>query len=774
MANTIKLKNSGTSTNVPSSLEYGELAINYADGKIFYKDSTNAIVHVKDVAISDAAPSSPVEGDMWFESDTADFHIYYDGAWIDVGGSSVANISIGSSPPTSTPVNGDLWFDSDTAKTYIYYNDGTSSQWIEVGAVSAAASGTDGAIQFASGGTFSSDASNLVWDDTNNYLGIGTTSPAERLHVIGDIRIGKDDDSYLIFEDTVTPSESFIKHDSVDGSLVLAADQGNDLADSGISMRVDSVTRMRLDSSGNLGIGTTSPDTKLHVQIGSSAAPASVPTSHMIIADSGEATDSGMAVYSSTTGNGYFRFGDSDNAARGGFRYEHSADKMYFRTGGSDRGAIDSSGNVGIGTTTPGELLDINAGTSGSVELSTTGGRTIQLTANDSEPFLSVGSTSSHSAAIMTNGVRRLTVNSSGDVGIGDTSPSYKLDVNGTGRFTGDVITDDLTVNCSSTELKVQGSIAGVQFIDRVGTGRFVVYNSGNILRFWNGADRMTMDASGNLSAAQLRLTATGDASLSSTAHAFQVGSTSSTNLIIDGNEIQARSNGAGGYLYLNADGGNVVIANNSTGRLGIGTSTPGDKLEIYAGYIHLDSTYGIKWSNGDSLIYNDGSNEYQFTGDGATDIVCDGEVRGSSKLFRIRHPLPELNETTDLAHMSVEAPSADLLYRGSVTLVNGHAAVDIDEAAGMTSGTFVVLTRNVQCYTSNETGWTAIRGSVTGSTLLIEAQDETCTDTIAWMVVAQRKDTAIISSSSTDDDGYVVVEPPRQIWSRDLEPEGN
>lgn len=44
MANTIKIKNSGISSNVPSSLEFGELAINYADGKIFYKDSANTIV----------------------------------------------------------------------------------------------------------------------------------------------------------------------------------------------------------------------------------------------------------------------------------------------------------------------------------------------------------------------------------------------------------------------------------------------------------------------------------------------------------------------------------------------------------------------------------------------------------------------------------------------------------------------------------------------------------------------------------------------------------
>lgn len=44
MANTIKIKNSGVSTNAPSagSLEYGELALNYADGRLFFKkDSSN-------------------------------------------------------------------------------------------------------------------------------------------------------------------------------------------------------------------------------------------------------------------------------------------------------------------------------------------------------------------------------------------------------------------------------------------------------------------------------------------------------------------------------------------------------------------------------------------------------------------------------------------------------------------------------------------------------------------------------------------------------------
>ena len=44
MAQTIKLKNSGSSGNTPSSLVHGELALNYADGKIFYKNSSNSIV----------------------------------------------------------------------------------------------------------------------------------------------------------------------------------------------------------------------------------------------------------------------------------------------------------------------------------------------------------------------------------------------------------------------------------------------------------------------------------------------------------------------------------------------------------------------------------------------------------------------------------------------------------------------------------------------------------------------------------------------------------
>lgn len=57
MANTIKLKNSGTVANVPASLEFGELAINYADGILYYKNLSNTVVSL---STASGSPSQAV------------------------------------------------------------------------------------------------------------------------------------------------------------------------------------------------------------------------------------------------------------------------------------------------------------------------------------------------------------------------------------------------------------------------------------------------------------------------------------------------------------------------------------------------------------------------------------------------------------------------------------------------------------------------------------------------------------------------------------------
>ena len=64
MANVIKLKNSGTANTAPASLEYGEIAINYADGVLFYKNASNTIISFDIVAAINAGNASSDVADL--------------------------------------------------------------------------------------------------------------------------------------------------------------------------------------------------------------------------------------------------------------------------------------------------------------------------------------------------------------------------------------------------------------------------------------------------------------------------------------------------------------------------------------------------------------------------------------------------------------------------------------------------------------------------------------------------------------------------------------
>ena len=120
-----------------------------------------------------------------------------------------------------------------------------------------------------------------------------------------------------------------------------------------------------VDSTNNrVGVNTNSPKAMLHVQKGSvSAAPATISDTYMIVADTNLTTGSaGMAIFSRTNGDGYFSFGDTDNQSQGGFQYSHAIDKLFFRVNNYNYGAIDSSGNWGIGTINPADRLHVAGG----------------------------------------------------------------------------------------------------------------------------------------------------------------------------------------------------------------------------------------------------------------------------------------------------------------------------------------------------------------------------------------------------------------------------
>jgi hypothetical protein len=165
---------------------------------------------------------------------------------------------------------------------------------------------------------------------------------------------------------------------------------------------------------------------------------------------------------------------------------------------------------------------------------------------------------------------------------------------------------------------------------------------------------------------------------------------------------------------------------------------------------------FGITWVNDDTSA----GQGMVFKTDGS--LTIGGAFTASSKSFKIDHPLATKKDTHHLLHMSVESPQADLIYRGKVSLVDGVAQVNIDTAAGMTEGTFVALCTDVQCFTSNESDWDAVKGSVAGNILTINCQNSSSTATISWMVVGERQDQQILDTNLTDENGKVIVEPAK------------
>ena len=140
-------------------------------------------------------------------------------------------------------------------------------------------------------------------------------------------------------------------------------------------------------------------------------------------------------------------------------------------------------------------------------------------------------------------------------------------------------------------------------------------------------------------------------------------------------------------------------------------------------------------------------------------DVTVGGALAKGSGSFKVQHPI---KEDSWLVHSFVEGPRADLIYRDSVTLSGGTASVDLDEAVGMTDGTWELLCRDPQVYLQNEDGWSALKGSVSGSTLIISCEDTNSTDTVSWMVVAERQDEHMMETSWTDDDGRPIIEPEK------------
>ena len=189
-------------------------------------------------------------------------------------------------------------------------------------------------------------------------VGIGTTSPTQELEVNGDIVSTTLTASGAVTAGSVSTSGA-VGAGSIDvGGNVVADEYALDQVGSSssavaihapatneLAIRTNSAERLRVDSSGNIAIGTTNPDSNMHIEGGGGLAVTKIKN-----------TTSGDASVKLENTVGQLAIANQDGKLN-----------IIDNTSGSpeERMTVDTSGNIGIGTTSPLAPLDVTSTTGG-------------------------------------------------------------------------------------------------------------------------------------------------------------------------------------------------------------------------------------------------------------------------------------------------------------------------------------------------------------------------------------------------------------------------
>jgi hypothetical protein len=432
--------------------------------------------------------------------------------------------------------------------------------------------------------------------------------------------------------------------------------------------------RVRIDTSGNVGIGTSSPGGKLQVTA----------TGKAVIFGSSSAQNSYSAWQYNSTDLGYIGNGAAVMTGAGATDFGVNATgarNLCFGTNDTERMRIDSSGNVGIGANSPTAKLDVRtvAGTLAQMNLYSGSNATITkfnigqigsvdwdigLTSTSGQFVIGgLGGTMPEAYRINRNGASvdshvwttagsdRMRITAAGDVGIGVSSPSARLHVFGAGTANnfwanGDasgaalLLQDTGGVAGNGGQLlfgATFGIFAGIKGVVTNGTGPagdllFQTRNTtGNVI------ERMRVAASGNvgigtsspaakldiLTAASTNFLVGFGANLdnyytagASGLHVFRNGLTERARITADGNlgigtssplgRLHANGSGSQGTIVAQHPGnttfGVVILAETTSG-----TDDPQIVLKNHNGGSPV--TYGISCTDNGSIAFNSGTN---------------------------------------------------------------------------------------------------------------------------------------------------------------------
>jgi len=371
-------------------------------------------------------------------------------------------LTFSEAPPNGTAVECITWVNT-TVSSSLLLEDADSDTKVQV-----EESSDEDKIRFDTGGT-----ERMIIDSTG--VGIGTSSPSSYLAegdnlVVADsghcgitIASGTTNEGGIFFADGTSGTDRY--------KGIIRYNQSSDY----MEFRTDASERMRIDSSGQVGIGTASPDSILHISGGASG--------KIILEDN-----------SSPRGN-YIGINSSDNV-------EIAADEdnlgtsssIRFRVDASERMRIDSSGQVGIGTTSPGSYnsnaRNLVIRDSGNMGITLSSGASSDCFigfSNGEDTGLHGLIQYDHNSDAMhfrTNDVdSRLMIDSSGRVGIGQSSPSADLHITGSGDTK--IILED-----GSVEQSITAHSGGLNYS---------VVSGDNHTFVIDGSDRMVLNSSGRL-----------------------------------------------------------------------------------------------------------------------------------------------------------------------------------------------------------------------------------------------------------------------------------
>ena len=375
-------------------------------------------------------------------------------------------IQLGAAQSTSGDIGRNISFGASGVTTAAINSDGGTSNAQSLGFYTGNATSLSERMRITSGGT----------------VAVNTTSPDSTvdLHVNGgtdNVPLGvesTDSNVFIAFKDSSTTGTF--------GSAAVAVGANSD----NLLFRAGSTEVGRFTSAGNFGINRTSPNGLLHMQ-------------------SSSGTDSAFYIQTSAaTDDSVINFGDDSSSTVGKILYAHSDNSMRFNINSSERARIDSSGNIGISTTSPDKLLHLKTAVNNTAVMR------IESTATNSYPHLEFkndartfgiygahgGLSDAFSIYDGTLGAHRLTIDTSGDVGINTTSPN----LHGWAK----AVTLDTATN-AGYELGQSGTKYGAFALQGDGRVQLTNFTSNPLTFQTNNTERARIDSSGRFGMAQLR-----------------------------------------------------------------------------------------------------------------------------------------------------------------------------------------------------------------------------------------------------------------------------